>query len=377
MTAVQRVAIAGAGFAGLGTAILLAEGGVEVEVYESKPELSAIGSGITLQGNLLRILDQLGVWQEAKAKSYGFDMLALRTPGPVANVIAEIPDQRMGGPEFPATAGMYRPDLAKILLDRAESLGARVHFGTSVTGVSTDATGVDITLSTGETTRVDLLIGADGLHSAVRSLIGIEITPRTTGMGIWRAFVPRPESVKYTELYYGGPCYIAGYCPTGEDTMYAYLVEKAQDRSGVSDEDAVRIMGELSMAYHGPWDDFRENLSTSSRVNYTWFTEHVVDAPWNRGRAVVIGDAAHSAPPTLAQGAAQALEDAVVLAELLLASDEVDQPMWDAFHERRVARAREVVAASVQLGDWLIEGNRDAPIPALMGRIAALVSNRP
>ena len=374
MTAVQRVAIAGAGVAGLASAILLAEGGVEVDVYESKPELSAIGSGITLQGNALRVLHQLGVWDEVRANSYGFDQIALRTPGPVANVIAEIPDQRTGGPEFPATAGMYRPTLAKILLDRAESLGVRVHFGAAVTAIEQDAAAVTITLGTGTTTRADLLIGADGLHSTVRSLIGIDLAPRHTGMGIWRAFVKRPESVRFTELYYGGPCYIAGYCPTGEDSMYAYLVEDEQDRSGVSPEDAVRIMADLSRAYAGPWDDFRENLSTSSRVNYTWFTEHVVEGAWNRGRVVVIGEAAHSAPPTLAQGAAQAAEDAVVLAELLLAADEVDQGLWDAFHERRVARASEVVAASVQLGDWLLEHNRDAPIPALMGRIAALVS---
>ena len=77
--------------------------------------------------------------------------------------------------------------------------------------------------------------------------------------------------------------------------------------------------------------------------------------PWNRGRVVIIGEAAHSCPPTIAQGAAQACEDALVLSELLLARDAVDQELWDEFHARRLPRATEVVEASVQLGQWQID----------------------
>ena len=64
-------------------------------------------------------------------------------------------------------------------------------------------------------------------------MIGITDEPRPTGMGIFRAFGPRPASVTRTDLYYGGPSYIAGYCPTSEDTLYAYLVEDARDRSAL------------------------------------------------------------------------------------------------------------------------------------------------
>ena len=137
-------------------------------------------------------------------------------------------------------------------------------------------------------------------------------------MGIWRAFVSRPAEVERTELYYGGPVYIAGYTPTGEDTMYAFLVEKAQDRFGTPDEEATRIMLDESRAYDGPWNSIRADLERGAHANYTWFTQHLVEAPWNRGRVVVIGDAAHSCPPTIAQGAAQGLEDALVLTELLV-----------------------------------------------------------
>ncbi|MEY9951465.1 FAD-dependent monooxygenase [Leifsonia sp. EB34] len=370
MTAVSTVAIAGSGVAGLATAIQLAKAGVRVDVFESKPELSALGSGITLQGNALRAFGTLGVWDDVQAMGYFFEGLTLRAPGPDAPVVAELPEVKTGGPDYPATGGMYRPDLARILLDHAEAAGATVRFGAKVTGVSENADGVAVEVDGSPVGTYDLLIGADGLNSAVRELIGIETRPQPTGMGIWRSFVSRPASVERSELYYGGPVYIAGYTPTGEDTMYAFLVEPAQERVGLTDEEAVAIMLEESQAYGGPWNDIRADLKAGAHVNYTWFTQHVVPAPWNRGRSVVIGDAAHSCPPTIAQGAAQALEDALVLTELLLAADTVDDALWDAFHARRVPRAQAVVDASVQLGQWQIDHDREADAPGLIFGIA-------
>jgi 2-polyprenyl-6-methoxyphenol hydroxylase-like FAD-dependent oxidoreductase len=182
--------------------------------------------------------------------------------------------------------------------------------------------------------------------------------------------------VTRTDLIYGGPCYIAGYCPTGEDTLYAYLVEDAQDRSALTPDESLAVMRGLAEAYHGPWDEIRASMTDPSRVNYTWFETHVLEGAWNRGRVVVIGDAAHTCPPTLAQGAAQALEDATVLAELLLARDDVSDELWSEFTDRRQARASEVVAASVQLGQWLLD-HEQGDVPGLMARIAHLLAERP
>ncbi len=183
-----------------------------------------------------------------------------------------------------------------------------------VTGVDARANdAVEVFVNDESAGDYDLLVGADGLNSTVRGLIGIETKPEPTGMGIWRTFVSRPAEVARSELYYGGPVYIAGYTPTGEDSMYAFLVEKAEDRFGTPDDEATRIMLEESRAYDGPWNSIRADLEGGAHANYTWFTQHIVPAPWNRGRVVVIGDAAHSCPPTIAQGAAQALEDALVL----------------------------------------------------------------
>lgn len=371
MTAVHKVAIAGSGVAGLAAAIQLAKAGVAVDVFEAKPEFNTHGSGISLQGNALRAFGQLGAWNDIRAAGYPFEGLNLRAPGPDAPVVAALPDVKMGGPEYPATMGMPRPALARILFEHAEKAGASIRFGAKVTEIAAREDGDVEVFVNGDSAGVyDLLIGADGLNSTVRELIGIEAKPEPNGMGIWRTFVSRPAEVKNSELYYGGPVYIAGYTPTGDETMYAFLVEKAQDRFDVSPEDATRIMLEESRAYGGPWNSIRADLEQGAAANYTWFTRHIVEEPWNRGRVVIIGDAAHSCPPTIAQGAAQGLEDAVVLTELLVARDAVDQGLWDEFHARRLPRARAVVEASSQLAQWQIDGDRDADAGGLIFGIA-------
>ena len=370
MTAVSKVAIVGSGIAGLAAAIQLSKAGVHVDVFEAKPELTALGSGISLQGNALRVFDALGAWDDIRAAGFAFEGLTLRAPGPDAPVVAELPDVKTGGPDYPAGMGMPRAELARILLAHAERAGVTVHFGVRVTALEQSDASVELSVEGADARRYDLVIGADGLNSTVRELIGIDVKPQPTGMGIWRTFVSRPADVQRSELYYGGPVYIAGYTPTGEDSMYAFLVEEAQDRSGVSDEEATGIMLAESRAYGGPWNHIRADLERGARAHYTWFTHHIVPAPWNRGRAVIIGDAAHSCPPTIAQGAAQGLEDAFVLTQLLTSRDELDQDLWDEFHARRLPRAQAVVDASVQLGQWQIDGDRDADAGGLIFGIA-------
>src|SRR4051794_39617416 len=133
MTAVRKVAIAGAGVAGLASAIQLAKAGVTVDLFESKPEPSALGSGISLQGNALRVFDALGAWDDIRAAGYPFEGLNLRAPGPGAPIVAALQDFKAGGPDFPAQMGMPRPELARILLDHAIEAGASVRFGAKVT----------------------------------------------------------------------------------------------------------------------------------------------------------------------------------------------------------------------------------------------------
>jgi 2-polyprenyl-6-methoxyphenol hydroxylase-like FAD-dependent oxidoreductase len=114
-------------------------------------------------------------------------------------------------------------------------------------------------------------------------------------------------------------------------------------------------------------------MTDPGTINYTWFESHLLPPPWNRGRVVLIGDAAHTCPPTIAQGAAMALEDAAVLADVLLAADDLDQAAFDAFTARRFDRVKTVVEESVQLGQWMLDGV-EGNVPALMGKVMGLVS---
>ncbi|MFY9934812.1 MAG: FAD-dependent monooxygenase [Streptosporangiaceae bacterium] len=371
MPTVRNALIIGGGAAGCAAAILFARDGVSVELAEIKPDLSALGSGITVQGNALRVLRQLGVWDEVAAAGYAFSTLGLRAPD--GTLLVEMEDVRTGGADLPATVGMYRPALARILTEAAVAAGAKLRFATTVRSLSSDDSGVDVTFSDGTTSRYDLVIGADGVRSQIRSLLGIELETRPTGMGIWRVFTSRPESVTRTDLYYHGACYIAGYCPTADDSLYAYLVEDAQDRSGLAPEQKLAVMRELASHYHGPWDDIRAVMTDPGRINYTRFETHLLDPPWNRGRVVLIGDAVHTCPPTIAQGAALALEDAAVLADVLLAAEDLGQATFDAFTARRFDRVKTVVTESVQLGQWMLDGV-EGNVPALMGKVMALVS---
>ncbi len=380
MAAVSTVLVVGGGAAGCATAIALARAGVAVELVELKNDVTAVGSGITLQGNALRVLRDLGVYDDVAAGGFGFDTLGLRAPD--GTVLVEMSDARTGGEDLPATVGARRADLARVLMSRAREVGVTIRLATTVETLDQDDQGVDVSFSDGSSGRYDVVVGADGVRSHVRDLLGVEVDIAPVGMGIWRVFTQRPDGLERTDLSYQGACYIAGYCPTGEDSIYAYLVEDAQDRSGLTPEQQLAVMRELAGHYHGQWDAIRDLMTDPTKVNYTWFEWHVLDGPWHRGRVVLAGDAAHSCPPTLAQGAAQALEDAVVLAELLLAAETVEQAL-DAYTARRAPRARTVVENSVQLARWLLDhepppqAGGTADVPALMGATAALLSQRP
>ena len=189
--------------------------------------------------------------------------------------------------------------------------------------------------------------------------------PKSVGMGIWRAFGPRPASVTRTDLYYGGPSYIAGYCPTGEDSLYAYIVEDAQDRSALTPEEQLATMKQLSRGLprpvgRDPRDAHRPVAGQLHLVRDPRPRRAVEPRPGRAHRRRRAHLPAHPRP-----GRRQALEDAAVLAELLTERDALDQDLWDAFHARRFERAKTVVDASNQLAQWQLD-HVQGDIPGLM-----------
>ncbi|WP_030378146.1 MULTISPECIES: FAD-dependent oxidoreductase [unclassified Streptomyces] len=376
MTQPRTVLVVGGGAAGNAVTILLRRAGLAVDLIEAKADWNATaGSGITLQGNALRVLRELGVWEQVEASGYGFDSVGITAPD--GTVLHVQDDLRTGGDDLPATVGLQRPRLQRILIEAVRASGATVRLGTTAEILGQDADGVFVRLSDGAEARYDLLVAADGLGSTTRAAIGITDRPEPTGMAIWRIAAPRPAGVVRTDLAYGGPAYIAGYCPTSDTTLYAYVVEGNRDRASIPPGTYAEEMRRLASAYGGFWPEITAHIDDPSRVNYTWFDRMLVEGSWHRGRVVLIGDAAHCCPPTLAQGAALSLEDALVLAELLTGADTWDDALFQAYHERRIARVRPAVEASVQLGQWQLDGVRDADIPGLMGRTMTMLRELP
>ncbi len=373
MPAVTHVLVVGGGLSGTAAAILLAEAEVAVDLVEINPMVSALGSGITLQGNALRVLRQVGVLDECTAAGYAFSKLVVRIPDQRATVVAEVDNLPFGGPDLPSSMGMYRPDLARILMSRAEQAGVRIHFSTTIEALTPDESGVEVRFSGGSSKRYDLVIGADGVRSWTRQMLGISLETRSLGMGAWRMFGPRPADLVSSQATFGGPCYIAGVTPTSETSAYWFLVEQARDRTAQTPREQLADFVNASRAYHGPWDEVRDAFTDPRQLHYTWFETHLLDAPWNRGRVVLIGDAVHVCPPTIAQGAAAGLEDAAVLVELLTTSTTVDDRLWTALTARRFDRVKTVVDASVQLAQWNLD-HVQGDVPGLTTMIANLVS---
>ncbi|MET7345527.1 FAD-dependent oxidoreductase [Streptomyces sp. NPDC087866] len=376
MSTSRKVLVVGGGAAGNAATILLRRAGIDVDLVEAKDDWNATaGSGITLQGNALRVLRELGVWEEVKASGFPFGSVGITAPdGTVLHVQRDL---RTGGEDLPATLGMQRPRLQQILIDAVRASGATVRLGTTAAVLDQDASGVTVQLSDGSEHRYDLVIAADGLGSATRAQIGIAERPEPTGMAIWRVAAPRPAGVEHTDLAYGGPAFIAGYCPTSDTTLYAYVVENSRDRASIPVEAYAEEMVRLASAYGGAWPEITATITDPSKVNYTWFDRLLVKGAWHRGRVVLVGDAAHCCPPTLAQGAALSLEDAWVLTQMLTGTDVWDDELLQGYYERRIARVRPVVEASVQIGQWQLDGVRDADVPGLMARTMTMLRELP
>ncbi|WP_411092074.1 FAD-dependent oxidoreductase [Streptomyces sp. 049-1] len=376
MSEARKVLVIGGGAAGNAVTILLRRSGLTVDLVEAKDDWNATaGSGITLQGNALRVLRELGVWEQVEAAGFGFGSVGITAPD--GTVLHAQDDLRTGGDDLPATVGMQRPRLQQILIEAVRASQASVRLGTTAEVLDQDSGGVRVRLSDGSEHRYDLVVAADGLGSATRAAIGITDKPEPTGMAIWRIAAPRPEGVVRTDLAYDGPSYIAGYCPTSEDTIYAYVVEANRDRASIPAGSYADEMRRLASAYGGHWPEITEHITDPAKVNYTWFDRLLVEGSWHRGRVVLVGDAAHCCPPTLAQGAALSLEDAWVLSQMLTGSFEWDDVLLQAYYERRIARVRPVVEASVQIGQWQLDGVRDADVPGLMGRTMTMLRELP
>ncbi len=346
---VSSVLVVGGGITGSMLAIALARRGVSVDLAEISPRWHGVGHGITVQGNLLAALGKVGVLGAVLDRGVPFNQLRMRQAD--GTLIAEVPTPRTGGPALPATLGALRSDLQAVLCECVYAAGVTVRLGLSARAIAQDSQRAHVEFTDGSTGRYDLVVGADGIRSAVRAMLGITTAPQPSGLSIWRVVAGRPAEVDCAELYYGGPRYKAGYSPISAGQCYAYLLDVDAALGDFGAEPAWRLMYERSAGYGGTWGKIRETIGPDSNVSHTRVEWLLLDEPWHRGRVIVIGDAAHACPPLIAQGAAMCAEDAVVLAELVTGDLPVEQAL-PAFTARRMPRVKTVVRNSMQLVRW-------------------------
>lgn len=371
---IRSVAVLGGGISGSVVAVALARQGVAVELIEIAADWRGVGHGITLQGNALRAFERIGIVDKVVAHGYPFDNIRMLSAD--GGLIVDVAAAHTGGDHLPSTVGSLRSSLQQILCEAVYAAGVTVRLGLHATELIQDDedSGVGVEFSDGTRGRYDLVIGADGIRSRTRAMIGIDVVPQPSGMSIWRIGAARPDGMTCAEVYYGGPHYKAGYSPIAEDQCYAYMLDEMLERDSFGDRPPAAILRERSAGYGGIWGQIRDGIRDDTPVNYQWIEWLLVDRPWHRGRVVLIGDAVHACPPLIAQGAAMCAEDAVVLAEMLTMDADLET-ILKAFAERRLPRVRRVVDASLQLVEWEIRPDTPGADPAgVMGRtLASLV----
>ena len=351
MTQVERILVVGGGIGGLSAAIGLRQAGFDVDVVEKNPAWDVYGVGIIQPGNALRALNELGLAHEAVAQGHPmFGDATWLGDGQTKLADNDWPPLVEG---LPPGNGITRPHLHRIFQQHTLDSGADVRTGVTFSVIDHRADGVQVTFTDGEARDYDLVIGADGLYSQVRERVfGAELTPRYTGQVCWRYNLPRIDGLEKIWVYIGATG-TAGFVPLAPDLMYMLTIEKPPDGAPVrvEREGIAAVYRERLAQFGGIVADHRELIADDDAVVYRPVENLLVPPPWHRGRIALIGDAAHATSPHCGQGAAQAIEDALVLCQELSADQALSDAL-DAFTRRRYERCKVIVEGSEAIGRW-------------------------
>jgi len=370
---VSKVLVVGGGFTGLTTAIALAQREVQVTLVDKASAWARVGHGLTIQGNALRVFEQIGVIDEVLAKGQPENSVTLYFAD--GTVMTELPTPRTGGDHLPATLGALRPDLHEILLERAVALGVEVRLGLELDSFENHPDFATSVLSDGAVENWDAIVVAEGIKSQTRAKLGITEDRAPTGLGIWRAVTSRLPGMSGGIAYPADDsgAYKVGYTPVSATQCYVFvLCRPERPDNGLEDWQEVR---RLMHDFHGEFDYLRDTIDEHTFLNFQGIDWIFVEGPWHRGRVVALGEAVHAVPPLIAQGAALCVEDALLLADHLTRDGELDQSLAE-FHARRLPRVKSVVDASLLLAKWEQNpGSPDADPGRVMGQaLAALVA---
>lgn len=370
----RSVLIVGGGIGGLSTAIALRNEEFDVNVVEIRDDLhsSVLGVGIVQPVNALRALDVLGCAEECIEIGY-----STTAWGKVLNEegeeIRQVPGATIPGSDLPPMNGVTRPQLHEILTRKAIEVGATIEYSKTITELNERPDGVAVTYSDGTENTVDIVVGADGVYSTVREYVyGNDVQPTYTGWGSFRCNVPRkiPGHGEIDRIIIQeGTEGIAGFVPLGPDLAYIFY-GTLWERDNRPDPDQIHeVLRECLASFGGMTATVRDNYLTDPEKVVLRPQEWLIaPPPWHKGRIVLIGDAIHAMTPHLGQGAAQAIEDGIVLAECLAGADG-HESAFNRYVDRRYERCKLIVESSVKIGE--LEMNPDAGYdrPALIQRM--------
>ncbi|TSH96845.1 FAD-binding protein [Verticiella sediminum] len=351
----KHVLIAGGGIGGLTAALALLRRGFDVSVFEQAQELKEIGAGVQLGPNGVRVLYELGL--ESPARRLGVDAQAKEIrvwntgkTWPLFNLGKESMS-RHGVPYLM----MHRADLHTMLLAAVDEIkpGACV-VNSRVGGFEQDADGVTLILEDGSRFRGDVLVGADGLHSATRKALYGPDKPKFTGGCCWRGVIDVDRLPEHLRR----PVGVNWIGPTGHVILYPVRSGRLLNFVGHVERDdwageswtEEGSIEELRADYAG-WHDDIQTIVSQIDVPYKWalFLREPLEQ-WSRGRVTLLGDACHATLPYLAQGANMAIEDGMVLARALSDFDDVAEALQRYERARKERTARIVRKSSENLG---------------------------
>lgn len=347
----RKILIVGGGVGGLALAIGLGRAGIQADLVEIDSDWKVYGVGLIQPGNALRAYRALGLMDMCLDRGFLYRTQRHYTADGTLMFESEMP--HIEGIDIVGTCGIGRPVLHEILSGQALELGTNVRLGVSVIELADDADGVDVTFTDGATGRYDIVVGADGIYSTVRKLVfGPTTNLHFTGQGCWRYTTHRPPEITWSTAHHGPNK--AGIIPLSDKTMYIYMLSAEPGDRWMPPEQLPELMRERLHGYSGLVADIAADIKDPKDVVYKPLEVMLMPRPWHKGHVVLIGDAAHATTPHNAQGAAMAVEDAVVLAELLQLDDKLDV-LLERFTERRFERCKLVVEASEQIGAWQLQ----------------------
>jgi len=353
MPGTPRIAIIGGGIGGLTAAVALHRRGIPAEVYEQSPQIREIGAGVALTPNAMKAYRALGM--EAKIAAIGYESeYQLVRNWNSGSIISRVPRKGAYTQEFGAPyLTMHRADLIEVL--RRELPEQAIHLGTRCVAVETDENRARARFADGREIEADAVVGADGIHSAVRNCLFGPDSPRFTGCACWRglvrfdAFPPGVVSPDGT-MYMGPRSHIIYYLVRGGELVnFVAHIESGAWTGESWTQECDR--SEVVETYAG-WHEPLLRLLGSAERYYKWalYDRDPLDR-WSKGRVTLLGDSAHAMLPYIGQGACMAIEDGYVLAATIAKMPDALAEALRHYERLRLPRTRRAVLGARARGE--------------------------